>query len=51
METNEVDYSIEVFKLKKLFNRLEKAKISGSVVTIILPPKKTVSDMTKLLAD
>jgi len=51
MENTEVDLSIEVFKLKKLFNRLEKAKISGSVVTIILPPKRIVSDMTKLLAD
>lgn len=35
--------------MKKLFHRLETAKISGSVVTIIIPPKKGVSDVTKLL--
>ena len=47
----EVDHSIEVFRLKKLFHRLETAKISGSVVTIIIPPKKNVSDVTKLLLE
>ena len=47
----EVDLSIEVFRLKKLFHRLETAKVTGSVVTIVIPPKKHVSDMTKLLAD
>lgn len=45
----EVDHSIEVFRLKKLFNRLETAKLSGSVVTIVIPPRKIVSDVTKLL--
>jgi peptide chain release factor subunit 1 len=47
----EVDHSIEVFRLKKLFHRLETAKISGSVVTIIIPPKKNVSDVTRLLLE
>lgn len=47
----EVDHSIEVFRLKKLFHRLETAKISGSVVTILLPPRKNISDMTKLLTE
>lgn len=51
MQEDPIDHSIEVFRLKKLFHRLETAKIRGSVVTIILPPKKIVSDMTKLLAD
>jgi peptide subunit release factor 1 (eRF1) len=35
--------AIEIFKMKKLFKRLETAKISGSVVTIIIPPKKQIS--------
>lgn len=47
----EVDHSIEVFRLKKLFHRLETAKINGSVVTIIIPPKKQVSDVTRLLLE
>ena len=47
----EVDHSIEVFRMKRLFKRLEKAKINGSVVTIIIPPKKTVADVTKTLVE
>ena len=47
----EKDNSIEVFRMKRLFKRLEKAKVSGSVVTIIIPPKKTVADATKTLVD
>ncbi len=47
----ENDNTIEVFRMKRLFKRLETAKINGSVVTIIIPPKKTVSDMTKLLVE
>lgn len=45
------DNSIEVFRMKKLFKRLENAKVSGSVVTIVIPPKKTVADVTKTLID
>lgn len=37
--------------MKKLFKRLETAKVSGSVITIIIPPKKGVSDVTKMLAE
>jgi peptide chain release factor subunit 1 len=47
----EVDHSIEIFRMKRLFKRLEKAKINGSVVTITIPPKKPVADMTKLLVE
>lgn len=47
----EVDHSIEIFRLKKLFQRLTTAKINGSVVTIVMPPKKNVSEVTKLLLD
>lgn len=47
----EKDNSIEVFRMKKLFKRLEKAKVSGSVVTIVIPPKKPVADVTKTLVD
>ncbi len=37
--------------MKKLFKRLEKAKVSGSVVTIVIPCNKPVSDVTKTLVD
>lgn len=47
----ENDNTIEVFRMKRLFKRLETAKINGSVITIIIPPKKTVSDMTKHLVE
>ena len=30
---------------------MKKAKINGSVVTIIIPPKKTVADVTKTLVE
>ena len=49
MEGSQNDHSIEVFRMKKLFHRLETAKILGSVVTVILPPKKSVSDISRLL--
>lgn len=45
------DHSIEIFRMKRLFKRLETAKVSGSVITIIIPPKKSVSDCTKLLCE
>lgn len=47
----EADNTIEVFRMKRLFKKLESAKVDGSVVTIIIPPKKNVSDMTKLLVE
>ena len=47
----EIDHSIEVFRLKKLFHRLQNAKITGSVVTIVIPPKKNVSDMSNKLLE
>jgi peptide chain release factor subunit 1 len=37
--------------MKRLFKRLETAKVSGSVITVIIPPRKNVSDATKLLAE
>jgi peptide chain release factor subunit 1 len=37
--------------MKRLFKRLETAKVSGSVITVIIPPRKNVSDVTKLLAE
>jgi len=45
------DQSIEIFRMKRLFKRLETAKVSGSVITVIIPPRKNVSDVTKLLAE
>jgi peptide chain release factor subunit 1 len=51
MEKTEKDNSIEVFRMKRLFKRLETAKVSGSVITVIIPPRKNVSDVTKLLAE
>lgn len=40
-----------MFRIKKLLKRIDLARPSGSVVTIIIPPKKQISDMTKLLAE
>jgi len=37
--------------MKRLFKRLETAKVSGSVITVVIPPRKNVSDVTKLLAE
>lgn len=37
--------------MKRLFKRLQTARVSGSVITIIIPPKKSVSEATKLLAE
>lgn len=51
MKEETKDNSIEVFRMKKLFKRLEKAKVSGSAVTIVIPPRKPVADMTKTLID
>ena len=51
MDKENKDNSIEIFRMKKLFKRLEKAKVSGSVVTIVIPPRKPVSDTTKTLVD
>ena len=45
------DNSIEVFRMKKLFKRLEKAKVSGSVVTIVITPRKPVSEVTRTLVE
>lgn len=45
------DNSVEIFRMKRLFKRLEKAKISGSVVSIIIPPKKSVAEVTRTLVD
>ena len=47
----EVDHSIDVFRLKKLFHRLDNAKVTGSVVTIVIPPKKNVSEMSNKLLE
>lgn len=48
-ESEESLIAIEIFKMKKLFKRLEAAKVSGSVVSIFIPPKKQISDLTNLL--
>mgnify|MGYP003522528261 CR=1 FL=1 len=37
--------------MKNLFKRLELAKVSGSVVSIFIPPKKQISDITNMLLD
>ena len=50
-EAEENLIAIEIFKMKKLFKRLESAKVSGSVVTIFIPPKKQISDLTNLLLE
>ena len=40
-----------MFRVKKILRRVDTAKPTGSVVTIIMPPKKQISDFTKLLAE
>ena len=55
-EDKDAQITIETFRLKKLFKRLETAKVynlclcrSGSVITIVIPPKKQISEITNML--
>lgn len=43
---------IEQFKLKRLIQKLENQKgMATALISIIIPPKKQISDMTKMLID
>jgi peptide chain release factor subunit 1 len=43
---------IEQWKIKRLIKRLEEAKGNGtSMISLIIPPKKAISDITKMLND
>ena len=40
-----------MFKLKKLFKKLELANITGSVITLVIPPRKSIVEVMKALND
>lgn len=42
---------VEVFQLKKLFRRLESSQTIGSVITIVLPPNKSIHELSKKLVE
>jgi peptide chain release factor subunit 1 len=46
------DNSVELWKIKRLIKSLENAKGNGtSMISVYIPPKKAVSDFTKMLGD
>jgi peptide chain release factor subunit 1 len=46
------DNSVELWKIKRLIKSLENAKGNGtSMISVYIPPKKAVSDFTKMLND
>jgi peptide chain release factor subunit 1 len=52
MQSDDNTALIEQWKIKRLIKRLEEAKGSGtSVISLIIPPKKAISDITKMLND
>lgn len=40
-----------MFRVKKILRRVDAARPTGSVVTIIMPPKKQISEVSKLLTE
>jgi peptide chain release factor subunit 1 len=52
MQTDENAVLIEQWKIKRLIKKLEEAKGNGtSMISLIIPPKKAISDITKMLND
>jgi peptide chain release factor subunit 1 len=52
MQSDESAVLIEQWKIKRLIKRLEEAKGNGtSMISLIIPPKKAISDITKMLND
>jgi len=53
MESNEENKSaIEQFRMKRLIKKLENARGNGtSMISIVVPPKKSLNDITKMLTD
>jgi len=48
-DTNNNDETIEQWKLKRLIKMLDTAKIMGSCISIIIPPKGSISDVSNKL--
>jgi peptide chain release factor subunit 1 len=42
---------IKMFRVKRILKRLDNARPTGSVVTIIMPPKKQISEVSKMLVE
>lgn len=52
MEVDSHKHNVEQFKIKKLIKKLEEARGNGtSMISLILPPKKQMSDVNKMLTD
>lgn len=52
MQSDDNTVLIEQWKIKRLIKRLEEAKGNGtSMISLIIPPKKAISDITKMLND
>jgi peptide chain release factor subunit 1 len=52
MQTDENAVLIEQWKIKRLIKRLDEAKGNGtSMISLIIPPKKAITDITKMLND
>jgi peptide chain release factor subunit 1 len=49
---SEAKSAVEQFRMKRLIKKLETARGNGtSMISLIIPPKKQISDITKLLTD
>lgn len=52
MQSDDNTVLIEQWKIKRLIKRLEEAKGNGtSMISLIIPPKKAISEITKMLND
>jgi len=49
---SEQQTAIEMFKLKRLIKKLEESRGNGtSVISIYIPPKKRIDEVTTMLAE
>lgn len=52
MEVDTHKHNVEQFKIKKLIKKLDEARGNGtSMISLILPPKKQMPDVNKMLTD
>ncbi len=52
MDVDSHKHNVEQFKIKKLIKKLETARGNGtSMISLILPPKKQIPDVNKMLTD
>merc|ERR1712000_439831 len=47
----EKDLHVQQWKVKRLIKMLEKAKPSGSVITLMMPPKEQIGKTSKMLVE